>query len=143
MKVDMPLNKNKTKPKLKHLAEPIFKSQKAETLQYLVVSNFCHPCLVSLTIVHVLVAYIYIYIYIYTRVVQKIISLTQKEEPWLNIFGFGNILPFLIKLEKNNSDFRLSFCEGEWRWGPYKGQRYAAKLKSGRGLELFERSSHK
>ena len=61
---------------------------------------------------------IYIYIYIYTHtnkdihllmgVVQKVLSCTQKEEPWLNIFVVATQYHFF-----KNSDFSLNFSAGE------------------------------
>ena len=39
--------------------------------------------------------YIYIYVYIYIRVIQKLLSLTQKEDLSVNIFIMETYFPFL------------------------------------------------
>ena len=53
-----------------------------------------------------------IYSHTRTRVIQKVLSLTQKEYPLLNIFLWQHT-PTSYKTRKPNSDFCLNFCAGE------------------------------
>ena len=92
---------------------------------YILIQTYIHICI-----------YIYIYIYTHTskysniiilnhsRVFQKVLSLTKKEEPQLNINYH------CVKLEKNLFKF---LC---W-WGSYKSDKSAMNLKFVWSSELF------